>query len=232
MLIEQSISLKETDFIFLHTGIFAEEIRRHPFLRACQEGKASLQQLRVFMVQQYKYSVHFTRLLCAMMSSIPTSDDFLKLAVNLCEEIGLVGDGDVPHSKLYKEMLSDFDLDPGQFDTFPETQNFIDTMYLLCRSPDTALGLGAMCLGAEAIVPPLYGDIVDGFTQIGIDGSRVNFFTLHIDCDDGHADTMRETMTAMIHSDPNAAYRMVHAGEIALRARLKMFDRLMKETLQ
>ena len=48
-------------------------------------------------------------------------------------------------------------------------------MYMLCRQTDPANGLGALCLGAEAIVPVFYADIVEGFVQAGVPRERLGF---------------------------------------------------------
>lgn len=219
----------ETDPLLPTEKRLAQKLASHPFLVACRTGSVTRHQLNLFLLQQYKYSVHFTRMLCALMSQLPSSDDFLRLAENLCEEMGFGAGSGIPHSKLYMQMLGDFGLDPAQHETFAETRCLVDTMYLLCRSPDPVLGLGAMCLGAEAIVPHLYGDIVAGFTAHGIDRRRLHFFTLHMECDDAHAQTMRELMLELIAADASAAVRLEAAGEVALQARLRLFDRLDRE---
>ena len=104
---------------------------------------------------------------------------------------------------------------------------YAPTARMLCRQTDPANGLGALCLGAEAIVPVFYADIVEGFVQAGVPRERLGFFTLHIECDDGHADTMRDIMARMVADDPASVVTMVSAGEAALNARLRLFDRLM-----
>lgn len=202
------------------------QLARHPFLQRCRAGKARRHQLDLFLVQQYKYSVHFTRMLCALMSNLKTGEDFLQLAGNLCEELGLSDDATEPHARLYAAMLADFGLDPARHETLPETQCFIDTLYMLCRHPDPAVGLGALCLGAEAIVPRLYQDIVSGFLALDVEPARLRFFTLHIACDDAHSETMQAQMQALIEADGAALVKLTAAGETALRARLRLFDRL------
>ncbi len=204
----------------------ALQIARHPFLARCRAGNARRQQLDMFLVQQYKYSVHFTRMLCALMSNLKSGDDFLLLAENLCEELGLADAAAEPHARLYAGMLADFGLDPARHETLPETQCFIDTLYMLCRNPDPAVGLGALCLGAEAIVPRLYQDIVAGFLAHDVAPERLRFFTLHIDCDDAHSETMLAQMQSLVDADSGALVKLTAAGDIALRARMRMFDRL------
>lgn len=203
-------------------------INGHPFLQACRQGRLSRARLDTFLVQQAKYSAHFTRYLCALMSNLESGEDLVRLAANLVEETG-GGDGSLPHAQLYADMLADFDLQKDQFPTHTETQLLIDTMYVLCRHPNPAHGLGAMCLGAEAIVPTVYSAIVEGYGHVGVAAQRLGFFLIHIECDDGHAQTMRDIMAGMAHRQPPSVERMVAAGEMALHARYRFFDRLLSD---
>ncbi|WP_080427906.1 TenA family transcriptional regulator [Burkholderia ubonensis] len=229
--IKQSM-IATPDFLSDESARAAKQLSNHPFLVNCRNGLVTRRQLEIFLIQHFKYSIHFTRLLCALMSNLSSPDDCVRIAENLCEEIGLAGAGDVPHSTLYAQMLEDFGVNPGKEEVLAETRNFIDTMYMLCRHPDPAMGLGAMCLGAEAIVPQLYSDLLAGFVALGIEKTRLTFFTLHIECDDGHADTMRTIMRQIAARDPGAAVRMVTAGDIALSARERFLDRLHLEIEQ
>jgi pyrroloquinoline-quinone synthase len=210
--------------------LFQDRLSNHPFLIACRAGTATRKQLNSLLIQHALYGEHFTRFLTALMSNLHTGDDCLRLAENLAEEVGLSEDSPTPHSRLYRQMMTELDVDRASESVTAETQNLIDTMYMLCRQTDPASGLGALCLGAEAIVPVYYTDIVKGFVNAGVPIEKLNFFTLHIECDDGHADTMREIMARMIGESPTAAIAMVSAGETAVNARLRMLDRIMAGT--
>lgn len=208
-----------------------DRILGHPFLVACGEGEVSIGQLRAFLVQHGKYARYFTRFLCALISQLDDGDDVLRLAENLTEELGCDGANNavrVPHSRIYADMLRDFEIDPEAFPTNPETQNLIDTMFMLCRQPRGTAGLGAMCLGAEALVPAVYDRIVKGFRHCGIDEQRLEFFTIHIECDDDHAATMHEMLARQIAHSRSSRVTALNAGEIAVSARLCFFDALMK----
>jgi pyrroloquinoline quinone (PQQ) biosynthesis protein C len=150
------------------TDEFTHRLLQHPFLVRCGEGRATMDELRSYLVQQGKYSRYFTRYLCALMSCLEDSWDVLHLADNLAGELGL-GEGDeIPHSRLYAQMLAHFGIDLDEHTVHPETQNLIDTMFMLCRQPGGISGLGALCLGAEAIVPVIYARVIDGFRGCGV----------------------------------------------------------------
>lgn len=169
-----------------------ESLDATPFLTACRQGTVSITDLKQFLVQQYFYSRHFTRYLCALLSNIIDEEDRRELTENLVDETGLGVVKGVPHSKLYRQMLNRFDIDPASFSANRETMSLVVTMLESCRNPNAAVGLGALCLGAEAIVPHVYSQIVTGFESQGVPKSQLDFFLIHIECDDAHAQTMKE----------------------------------------
>jgi pyrroloquinoline-quinone synthase len=207
-----------------------DRVLRHPFLMGCANGTVSLGELRAFLVQHGKYARYFTRYLCALISQLDEGDDVLRLAENLTEELGCGAHAAArtPHSRIYADMLEDFDIDLAAHPITPETQNLIDTMFMLCRQPLGTAGLGAMCLGAEGLVPAMYGRIIEGFRQRGIDLRRLEFFAIHIECDDDHAATMYEILARQAEQSPSCKIAALNAGEIAVNARLRFFDALMK----
>lgn len=203
---------------------------RHPFLAGCANGTVTLDELRSFLVQHGKYARYFTRYLCALISQLDEGDDVLRLAENLTEELGCGADAEMrtPHSRIYAEMLKDFGIDLDAHPINPETQNLIDTMFMLCRQPRGTAGLGAMCLGAEGLVPALYTRIIEGFRNRDVDLRRLEFFSIHVECDDGHAATMYEILARQTETSPSCRITALNAGEIAVSARLRFFDALMK----
>ncbi len=211
----------------------ATRVLDHPFMDRCKNGTVSWAELRSFLIQHGKYGAYFTRYLCALMSQFEDAGEVLRLAENLAEELGYGGDQTaVPHSLLYTGMLRKFDIVAEQYDTNPATQNLIDTMLMLCRQGRGVAGLGALYLGAEAIVPAVYTRLIQGFRHHGIPDSDLQFFTIHVDCDDDHAKTMQTIMERMIILQPSSAATMLNAGELAIHARLRFFDALIAEVPQ
>jgi pyrroloquinoline quinone (PQQ) biosynthesis protein C len=207
-----------------------DRVLRHPFLVGCANGAVTLDELRSFLIQHGKYSRYFTRYLCALISQLDEGDDVLRLAENLTEELGFGADAHVrtPHSRIYADMLKDFGIDIDAHPINPETQNLIDTMFMLCKQPRGTAGLGAMCLGAEGLVPAVYARIVEGFRRHGVDLRRLEFFSIHMECDDDHAATMYEILARQIEESPSCQITAINAGDIAVSARLRFFDALMK----
>lgn len=213
--------------------IYEREERRlldHPFLRRCASGEISMNELRRYLVQQGHYGGYFTRYLCGLISQLPEGDDVLRLAANLAEELGL-GDGQgVSHSRLYADMLTQFDLSLKREPITPQTQSLVDTMFMLCRQPGGESGLGALCLGAEAVVPAMYQRILDGFAHHRVPAAKLAFFEIHVGCDDEHAQTMFDILASWCNR-PAAIETIAAAAATAISARLRMFDALLEQPI-
>lgn len=203
-----------------------DQLKNHPFVAACQKGQVSMDVLKVLLVQQGHYSTHFTRYLCALMSNLSTNEQVLEIASNLFEELGLAPDSPTPHSNLYRQMLQKFDLRLDDHLILPATQNLIDTMFSHCRSSDVASGLGAICLGAEGLVPMLYAAFVKGFSAHGVDDDTLQFFHLHIACDDDHAETLARMMIDLVARQGDSLARIEAAGQALVAARCIFLDEI------
>lgn len=201
-------------------------ILNHPFVKRCGRGTATMPELSSFLIQHGRYSAYFTRYLCGLISQLDDGADVLTLADNLAEELGYGSESQTPHSKIYRRMLEDLGIALDQAPTFPETQNLIDTMLMLCQQPRGLAGLGALYLGAEAIVPSLYTKIMNGLRSCGVAEDRLEFFAMHVECDDKHAATMYAIIERMIDAAPASVLPIVSGGEAAVNARLRLFDAL------
>jgi pyrroloquinoline quinone (PQQ) biosynthesis protein C len=176
-----------------------------------------------FVRQQYFYARHFTRYLCALLSNLPDEGDRLELAHNLFEEMGFGGLGDKPHAAIYREMMGQLGVQPGSGAPSEATQSLIEAMLLYCQDSNPAVGLGALCLGAEAIVPHVYSQIVQGFRALGEREENLLFFRLHIEEDDKHAVTMRKILDRLA-ADPVTRSRTREAAKKVIEARAGFFE--------
>jgi pyrroloquinoline-quinone synthase len=198
-----------------------ERLRAHSFLRRCREGQVTLDEMKIFLVQQGLYATNFTKYLCATMSNLPSNAEIRPLAQNLFDECGF--SGTKPHAVVYDEMLEGFGLTLQGATPLSGTVKLINTMFRHCRSENPAFGTGAINMGAEALVPAIYTDIVKGFVSCGVSEDRLGFFTLHIEVDDSHATTLGEIMDAIAREKPEEIRNMVAAGSDLVDARLEFF---------
>jgi pyrroloquinoline-quinone synthase len=202
---------------------FIDRVTAHSFVTRCRLGMVALDELKLYLVQQGIYGQYFTRYLCAMMANLPSNEAVLTLAENLFEELGLAADRAKPHHLMYRETLQRYELELDESQALPGTRRLIDTMFEHCRSPDPASGLGALCLGAESLVPAIYSDIIAGFEAQGAQPGDLEFFEVHVGCDDGHADALRDIMVEIASRDPARIDRMLLAGQRLVAARLEFF---------
>jgi pyrroloquinoline-quinone synthase len=199
-----------------------QRLRDTAFLRRCREKTATVAELHLFVRQHHHYSRHFTRFLCALLSNVPDERDRTALTHNLYDEMGLTGG--ISHAQIYRNMMGVM-LPPGQTcGVFPATQALIDTMTDCCRNPRPMVGLGALCLGAEAIVPEVYTDILSGFAGVREPPENVEFFTIHVVADDGHALTMRDIIVRELDRDPQTRLDLDYGAQRAIAARVAFFD--------
>jgi pyrroloquinoline-quinone synthase len=190
----------------------------------CRNGAVSLATLRRFLAQHHYYSRNFTRYLCAMMSSLPNSADIRELANNLVEEMGLDKPGAVTHADLYQQALESCWVIPGSDPILPATTELIETMFSYCRSRDPIDGLSALCLGAEAIVPTLYGSLLAGLRNAGITGPGLYFFELHVSEDEGHAMTLRNIIQRLIVERPQRRMKVLAIAAEMVALRMAVLD--------
>jgi pyrroloquinoline-quinone synthase len=142
--------------------------------------------------------------------------------------MGFGGLGGMPHAQIYREMMVKMGVVAESEPPLPSTSRLIDAMLENCRNPDPAVGLSALCLGAEAIVPHIYQQIVDGFRARGEPVENLDFFRLHIEEDDKHAQTMRRIIEKMTQ-DFSKRDRIKETAKQILEARARFFDALSSE---
>ncbi|MCI3944929.1 iron-containing redox enzyme family protein [Pseudomonas syringae] len=203
-----------------------QQVSDHPFLVQCRAATMPIDRLKSFLVQQGKYSRYFTRYICQLMTHLEGDEDILAVFENLFEELGFGEVAEPTHSAIYRDMLRSFDLSLEAHATLPSTQHLIDTMMNFCKQPNSVYGLSALCLGAEAIVPHLYSDIVSGFKGQGVAAEKLRFFTVHIECDDGHADTLLAILSRLVVEKPARFEIVRHAAFMMIKARLEFLDKL------
>ena len=215
-----------------HTRRLIDTLSQHPFLVRCRQGQADVAALKTLLVQQGLYSSHFTRYLCAMMASLPEHAQVMALADNLFEELGLAADAPTPHHVLYTDMLSGFGLSLQGQAMNPGTRRLVEAMYFHCRQLDPVVGIAALCLGAEALVPSFYADIVRGFEALGVARERLVFFHVHMQCDDAHALTLHRMLVEHLTQDPTRLDKAVATGRALVEARCAFLDDVARSARQ
>lgn len=216
----------EAPLVSLWSGMLPEtlvnDLRDHPFLVACRSGVACRASLNHFLVQHEYYTSHFTRYLCAVMASLPSSRDVRSLCENLFEEMGLDSAAKETHAQMYTSTMAELGVLPGSMPPLPETTALIDSMYRYCRSTDPLDGLSALCLGAEAIVPALYAPIIEGFKAFGVPDHALRYFDIHVRDDEAHALTMRRVIDEILRLSPWRLLKVQAIADDIVRRRMAL----------
>jgi pyrroloquinoline quinone (PQQ) biosynthesis protein C len=202
------------------------ELDATPFLTRCREGRASFAELHSYVRQQSYYSRHFTRYLCALLVNITDEADRVELMHNLFEEMGFGDFGNVPHSVIYQCMMKTMGVVLGDEPENAATTRLVDTMLDLASDPNPLVGLAALGLGAEAIVPHVYSQIIRGFVLRGEPQENLEFFHIHVEGDDEHAVTMRKILEREIVADPTQRVVVRNAARRVITARTRFFDEI------
>lgn len=200
------------------------ELQDNALLRDCRAGTAPMSLLRRLLVQHQHYSCHFTRYLCAAMSSVAEPRALQQLTHNLIEELGLDQPGRVTHAELFRRCMAACGARPGSEAALPETEALVAAMYWHCRSGDALRGMAALCLGAEAIVPTLYGSLMQGLYAVGATTEDLEFFRLHVEEDEEHALVMARLIDDALQQQPERIAEVHEVATEMVRLRLAMLD--------
>jgi hypothetical protein len=74
------------------------------------------------------------------------------------------------------------------------------------------------------LVPALYADIISGFAARGAEAKDIDFFRIHVECDDGHAATLRDLMVNIAADDTEQVGIMLQTGRALADARFDFFS--------
>lgn len=205
--------------------------RKHPLwscrlLAGFAQGAFSRDDLRYIFSQYHLYTSSFTRLLAAVMVNCESDLHRARLSENLWEEGGGC-DPDRRHAQLFRNFLRrtlGVD-DVAQIEYAPFTRRFVgDYLDQALRYPAMA-SAAFLAIGTEGIVPRMYEIMCCGLRHAGIPDSDLEFFEIHIACDDAHAVTLEHMMMSYA-GQPGWFEACTDALQRALDLRLEFFDRM------
>ena len=204
---------------------------QHPFwtnrlFKACQDGGLDRGDLRYIFSQYQLYSRGFTRYLSALMANLENDLFRSLLSENLWEE----GGGCEPtkrHAEIFRRFLrvSCGVAAPENTVFDAATQLFVREYLAFCQDNDALTVSAFLSLGTEGIVPRMYGIFVEGLRRAGFEDRELEFFHLHIACDDEHAATLEAIMMSYA-ADPRWFEACRRAMTHALDLRGRFFDAL------
>ena len=229
---------------FLNTGTASEfvdalrvEVLQHPavnhqFLYRLRHGlfPDMVAVLRDYAHQYSFYSRGFVKYLQSVIDNLPTQEQKDTLLENLIEEQGNLESSDLaerPHVEIFdhfKGLVGADDAYAAQRPPSATVEIWARLFDEKCQSNQVGIGLGAIGLATENIVPvfyPCFAEAIDKFTELGSDASL--FFRLHVDCDDGHGEDLVE-ITKEIAEEPRNREAIRFGTISALNLRSAFWD--------
>ncbi|MHB8511883.1 MAG: iron-containing redox enzyme family protein [Actinomycetota bacterium] len=160
-----------------------------PFLQDFANGKIAKEKLAKYG-PSYCYQVdQFKRMVAAVYANAEPRDVRELMLENLEEEHG-EGDPSRDHAQLIarfgRSLGADLE-DPYNVTPIPESKQWVDRIFQICRDEHFVVGLAALSYGIEArtrtmaFLGQIYRD------KYGIDTDALEFFFMHLEADEDHA---------------------------------------------
>jgi pyrroloquinoline-quinone synthase len=197
-MVAQSQTLSGAEFVRqLKAEIAASPKLRenHPFVRAVEQGTATMDQIRAWACQDYKFRAAVPRV--AMLRYLACSDPeyAAKLYEVVAEETRGMGTGSAGHVDLFIEFAAAIGLTKDDLERAPLRPATAAHLYyceLIIYTLPWFVVIAAQ-LGAEATLPAAAIKLARGFTtHYGLAPQAVRFFTVHVDADEQHGSLAEE----------------------------------------
>jgi pyrroloquinoline quinone (PQQ) biosynthesis protein C/mannose-6-phosphate isomerase-like protein (cupin superfamily) len=197
-----------------------------PLLKAFADGALSKRDLQYVFSQYHHYSKNFTRFIAAVMANCDSDLFRAQLSENLWDE----GGGCEParrHAQIFRDFLRrSLDIDqPDAIDYAPYARHFVREYLVMCLRAEPMAGAAFLSLGTEGIVARMYETMLAGLRKAGIPDDELEFFHIHISCDDDHAETLENMMTSYAN-DPGWFDACTTAMTRALDLRAEFFSNI------
>lgn len=185
----------------ISSTISEKNILNHPFYKKWNEGKLSLDELKNYAIQYYRYVENFPMFVSSVHSYCDNPEVRNMIMENLADEEGFktnVSD----HPALWLNFCKLLGLDESTVinnrNIVPQVKEMVNGFYKLCRSVDYKLGLAAL-LAYEAQIPEVSKVKIEGLKKFyGINSPEaLEFFTVHETADIYHS---RDEMNAIVEN--------------------------------
>ena len=175
----------------------------HPFVKAVGSGKATMEQIRAWALQDYQFRSAVPRI--AMLRYLACSDPEIaqKLFAVVEEETRGLATGSAGHNQLFLEFAAAIGLTPEQLqnaDMRPATAAHLYYVELIIHTLPWFVVM-AVQIGAEGTFGPAAAALGQGFIkQYGMKPESVRFFTVHAEADEEHGSLAEEIALRYITS--------------------------------
>jgi pyrroloquinoline-quinone synthase len=194
--------LSKEKFIQEITSTIAEKnILDHPFYQKWNEGRLTMDELKNYAVQYYRFVEHFPMFVSSVHSNCNDSQVRRMILENLADEEGYKTKVS-GHPALWLNFCQSLGLSSDSVinnkKVTPEIQKMVEGFYSLCRSQDYRLGLAAL-LAYEFQIPEVSRIKIEGLKKFyGISSPEaIEFFAVHQQADVYHS---RDEMDAIVNN--------------------------------
>ena len=246
----QSNDHRDSDLQALIRESLAHPAIRHPFLtRFAQcDFPNMVSVLRQYALEYSGYSAWFPRYLTTVISRLSQAEHREKLEHNLEEEQGHLGEDDcqallaqginpasvagVPHPVLFRRFCDALGIHREELGTpSPAASRWRSRFLNYLQNATAAEAVGALGLGTEHIVRPVYEQLLKGIIGMGtLRRDEFVFFELHCLVDDQHQQDLLE-IARDLAAAPNGSAELRRGMQTALAMRCEFWDHLYNEIL-
>jgi len=195
----------------------------HPFVRAVSEGKASMEQIRLWALQDYQFRRAVPRL--ALLRYLACTDAAFqpKLYEVVEEETKGLRPGSAGHPDMFVEFAAELGLDRRDLETAPLRPATAAHLYyaeLIIHTLPWFVVMAAQ-MAAEGTFSPAAAALGQAFIkQYGIKPEAVRVFTVHIEADAEHGSLAEEIARRYLTSPP----LQMQTREVTLRRLELLYD--------
>ncbi|MCB9879918.1 MAG: iron-containing redox enzyme family protein [Planctomycetes bacterium] len=217
----------------------------HAFLRRFADGSypTPAAAMRRYAIEYSGYAAWFPRYLEAVISRLPEAAHRSLLLRNLEEEKGQLDADDqqslrevgidpatvvgVPHPQLFRRFCAAIDVGADQLAQATPAAAAWRTRFLdFLQDATAAEAVGALGLGTEHVVKPIYQQLLRGIRSVGtLQREQYVFFELHCLVDDQHQQDLME-IAAELAATPTGLAGLRRGMRTALALRCSFWDHL------
>ena len=212
----------------INSTVLEKDLLKHPFYTSWSDGKLTLNALRGYSKQYYKFVAMFPRFLSAVHSNCPDLETRQRILENLSEE----EDREKPHPELWLNFCESLGLsreDVINEEPLPETSQAIEELNHICRDESFLAGVAAL-YAYESRVPEIAKTKIEGLEKFYdiTDEKGLEFFRLHQEVDVWHSEIESRIICDHVHNSDDAALA-VQAADKSISAMNKLLDGVYRE---
>ena len=171
----------------LRQHIAARSLLSHPFYQDWKQGKLTIEDLRAYAGQYYRFEAEFPRFLSTIHSRCPDGQVRQDILANLWDE----EHGDRNHRVMWLDFCAGTGLSAADAEASPihlRTRALLDTYTDICSTRSFQEGLAAI-YAYEFQVPEVAAEKLDGLTNLYriTDPTALDFFRVHSELDVEHS---------------------------------------------